>query len=169
MNPISRLLLVLVLVLATGTVSASAGNPGIGNPEVVKIGGTLEPIPLIVPTAPCPGFAPDPLVFPGEAVRYDGLFKYWFEAPGFGEWLEMKTKWSGSVTVGNFTYALRGDLFVSEQAPAESDNFGSGTFVLTRSDGAKMRGDVRNLSLHGDDPITPLGAYVVTWQEVRCS
>jgi hypothetical protein len=168
MNPISRLLLVFVLVLATGAASASAGNPGIGPPQVSKIGGTLDPIPLKVPTAPCPGFAPDPLVFPGESVSLDGVFKFWLESAGFGEWLEQKTKFSGSVTVGYLTYTLRGDFFVSEPAGG-AENFGSGTLVLTRSDGTRMRGDVRNLSLHGDDPITPLGAYVVIWEEVRCS
>jgi hypothetical protein len=140
MNRISRLLLVLVLVLVSGTAAASAGNPGIGNPDVSTGSGPLA-FPLVVPTAPCPGFAPDSLVFPSGTVTVHSVFKYWF--PPGPEWLEHKTKWSGAVTVEGLTYTLRGDLFISIPAPPDTEDYGSGKFVLTRSDGARISGDVR--------------------------
>jgi hypothetical protein len=143
-----RIAIVAAGVLAAAAVGAGAAiadqSPGghLGNPDSIARGSGIWDIPIVVPTDSCSGFtAANSLVFTNVSVQ--SMIKVWRTPPPGYEWAdgwyELSTKLNGSAVVGGQTYSLRADLDLSRPY-SETSAHGDGMLIVTRSDGARMRG-----------------------------
>ena len=135
----------LVAALGLGAGAArSDQSPGghLGNPDSITRGSGTWAIPIVVPTDGCVGFTvANALVFTN--VDATQLMKFWAGPPAGYEWAygwyDLSTKLSGSTVVDGQTYTLRADISLSRPF-IETSAHGDGRLIVTRGDGARLRG-----------------------------
>ena len=150
---------VVALAVVCGSAIAAARPSHLGKPDVKEhIGGTFF-LPVTAAVGDCFA-AGDALSFPG--ATFAGSHKIWHLAGG-NNWIEVKERVAGTTTTGGFTYTLRARLTYSGNGI--DDIVGSGKVVITRSDGARIRGRATVFS----DAFTTSSEQVIWSASPRCT
>lgn len=131
----------IAVAVAGGTARAYAPPDGTLNPPSVYHA-TDATFMVYVDTAACSTFAGgSTLLF---NATYDSVLKVWMRSNGDPPWWDRQERVSGSLSSNGETYTLRGkDSFRGSAEMWDDLSRGTGSFTLTRSDGARISGDAQ--------------------------